>query len=681
MLGGAEAIDRFESRLPEIAANYDMTPARLRDLLETDPYLRIDPDGALLYVDPVHDHDGFDEHPDNIPPIAHAETDAFALNSKPGSQRTILLDFNGHVVTNTAWNGPNVPQGYFALPYDSDGNPGSFSTTERTFIRAVWARVAEDFAPFDVNVTTQDPGFDAINRSSSGDQVYGTRLVVSNSPSSDFCGGCGGIAYLGNFDRTNNHANYQPAWCFSSSGSSAKSIAECASHEIGHNLGLGHDGVSGGSDYYSGHTPWAPIMGVGYNQPVSQWSKGEYTNASNTQDDLVVMQGRGISLRPDDHGNSTGTATPFAGLADGMITSASDVDYFRWLAGGTGTVTFHAAPSDVGPNLDIRLSLYSSSGNLLTEANPTVSRVNAGTANGLSATINYPVSAGELYFLRVTGTGHQTGATGYTDYASIGPYTLTSSGVPAGFKMDSVGLADRNTGLWYLRDSMTGKTTSFYYGVPGDIPFMGDWDGDGVATPGLYRQSTGFVYIRDSNSQGPANRTFHFGIPGDIPIVGDFNGSGRDTVSVYRPSTGQVYIINTLPPEGGSPVAELSYYFGQPGDKPFAGDFNGDGIDTIGLHRESTGLVYFRNTHSQGFAHAEFFYGTPGDFIIAGKWVPGTVTDTVGIFRPSNAWFYLRHSNSQGNADHSFPYGKSGMRPVYGFFGNLPGASTPPPGN
>ncbi|HLT97023.1 MAG TPA: PKD domain-containing protein, partial [Acidimicrobiia bacterium] len=172
---------------------------------------------------------------------------------------------------------------------------------------------------------------------------------------------------------------------------------------------------------------------------------------------------------------------------------------------------------------------------------------------------------------------------------------------------DGIGLVDVTTGEWHLRDPRTQLTTSFYFGNPGDYPFMGDWDCDGVATPGLYRQSDGFVYLRNSNTQGVADITFFFGNPGDVPIAGDFNGDGCDTVSIYRPSEQRFYIINKLGKNGGGlGAAEFSYIFGNPGDKPFVGDFDGDGKDTIGLHRESTGLVYFRNTHTQGVADAQF---------------------------------------------------------------------------
>ncbi|HSJ70572.1 MAG TPA: hypothetical protein VLA29_02875, partial [Acidimicrobiia bacterium] len=218
----------------------------------------------------------------------------------------------------------------------------------------------------------------------------------------------------------------------------------------------------------------------------------------------------------------------------------------------------------------------------------------------------------------------------------------------------SVGLVDTTQGQWFLYDEAGNKLTDYYFGNPGDIPFMGDWNGNGIETPGLYRQSDGFVYLRNTNTAGPADIRFFFGDPGDVPIAGDFNGDGRDTLSIYRPSNQTFYIINELgQDEGGLGAAELSYVFGDPGDKPFVGDFNGNGVETVGLHRESTGFVYFRNSHTQGNANALFFFGDPGDRLIAGDWNDNGVFSPA-LFRPSNTTMYFRFSNTQGNADNEF---------------------------
>ena len=251
--------------------------------------------------------------------------------------------------------------------------------------------------------------------------------------------------------------------------------------------------------------------------------------------------------------------------------------------------------------------------------------------------------------------------------------TLPTAGTAVS-KGDSYGLVDPDTGIWHLYEGGT-EVGYFYFGNPGDYPFMGDWNCDDIDTPGLYRQSDGYVYLRNSNTQGVADISFYFGNPGDVPIAGDFNADGCDTVSIYRPSNQTFYIINKLGTnDGGLGAADYSYVFGNPGDKPFIGDFNGNGQDTAGLHRESTGLVYYRNTNTQGNADNTFIYGDPGDRFVAGDWT-GNGVDSPGVYRPSNTTMYLRYENSQGNADAAWNVGMSSWLPVAGIFGD----KLPPP--
>jgi dipeptidyl aminopeptidase/acylaminoacyl peptidase len=230
-----------------------------------------------------------------------------------------------------------------------------------------------------------------------------------------------------------------------------------------------------------------------------------------------------------------------------------------------------------------------------------------------------------------------------------------------------LGLVDSGTGVWHLRHH-DGRLTSFYYGSPGDVPFLGDWDGDGVETPGLHRQSDGFIYLRNSNTQGVADIRFFFGNPGDIPLAGDFDGDGFDTISIYRPSEARIYVIDQLGSnDGGLGAAAYSYLFGNPGDKPFVGDFNGDGVDTVGLHRESTGMVYYRDSNTQGIAENTFVYGDPGDRLVAHDWNEDG-RDSPAVFRPGNNTVYFRFLNANGVADAQYIWGAPGWLPVAGDF-------------
>lgn len=231
-----------------------------------------------------------------------------------------------------------------------------------------------------------------------------------------------------------------------------------------------------------------------------------------------------------------------------------------------------------------------------------------------------------------------------------------------------MGLVDPTAGMWHLRHE-DGRVAGFFFGDPGDFPFLGDWDCDGIEAPGLYRQSDGFVYLRNSNTQGIADIRFFFGNPGDIPIAGDFDGDGCDTVSIYRPSEARIYVINQLGAnDGGLGAAEHSYLFGDLGDKPFVGDFDGDGTDTVGLHRESTGMVYYRDSNTQGFAENTFVYGDPGDRLVAYDW-NGDGRDSPAVFRPGNHTVYFRFFNSSDTADARYIWGAPGWLPVAGDFG------------
>jgi PKD repeat protein len=425
---GQRAVDLLGTRLPEVAAWYRKSPAEFRSLLLNDRRLRLDRRGRLFVEEEL-------EQPLAAEPAAASSTSltgellpldqTFALHSKPGAKRTVYLNFRGALIGNTAWN--NGGGTITALPFDTDGVPYSFSSAELQRIQYIWQRVAEDYAPFDVDVTTEQPPADALTRSGAGDDVFGTTVVITSRSGVYSCS-CGGVAYIGVFDDSDF---YKPALVFYDAlgGGNEKYVAEAISHEAGHNVGLLHDGYSGGG-YYPGHgsgaTGWAPIMGVGYYQALVQWSKGEYATANNTQDDYVVMGTNGLPVRLDDHAGSLGGATALAGSVNGSLVSLrgegiierpGDVDVFAFSA-GAGTATFNAAPAARAPNVDLKLELRNASGVVLASANP-------GTA--LPASISFALPAEGTYYLAVAGVGQGDPlATGYTNYGSIGQYAVTA---------------------------------------------------------------------------------------------------------------------------------------------------------------------------------------------------------------------------------------------------------------
>ena len=230
---------------------------------------------------------------------------------------------------------------------------------------------------------------------------------------------------------------------------------------------------------------------------------------------------------------------------------------------------------------------------------------------------------------------------------------------------DTTGVFRPSNGLLYLKNkNETGfADIALNYGIPGDYPVVGDWDGNGTATIGVYRN--GSFYLRNSNTIGFADLVFPFGQSGDQPIAGDWNGDGLDTIGVYRPSTGQFLLRNS----NSAGAAEMSFYLGNVGDVGIAGDWDGDGLDTTGVFRPVNGIIFLKNTNETGFADIALNYGIPGDKPVIGDWDDDRI-DTIGVYR--NGQFLLRNSNTVGFADIVFGLGNPGDMPIAGNWDGLP---------
>lgn len=392
----------------------------------------IDPWGNTAYVLPLPDS-CWDPAPAALLSEAAASSAAaldlgqtFLLHSLPSATKTIYLDFDGHVTTGTYWNstfnnGQPIVTPAFSLDADSQ-----FSSLELERIQYIWQRVAEDFLPFEVNVTTQDPGVEALRKVGTTDTAWGIRVAIGGRSSDWYKSAqeAGGVAYVDSFTWSSD----TPVFVFSSGLSgNEKNIAEATSHEVGHTLGLRHDGTSAGADYYGGHgtgvTGWAPIMGTGYSRELTQWSRGEYLDANNPEDDLAIITTKnGFGYRQDDHADQPGAATtlhPADGTVlagAGIIQRNTDRDFFS-LVTAAGTVELEVLPAARGPNLDILATLYDDSGRLIATSNP---------PDQLSAGFRIDLDAG-MYYLAVEGTGKEPASTGYSAYGSLGAYSISGT--------------------------------------------------------------------------------------------------------------------------------------------------------------------------------------------------------------------------------------------------------------
>lgn len=431
--------------LPEAARQRAMSWLHTFSFPENDiRYLQLDPDGGVYYSDtnlpePVKG----DQTSGAAIATAIPNVDTFKLHSRPGASNVVFLDFDGHTISGTAWNGSVST--YYALPFDTDGFPASFSSDERNRIAEIWHRVAEDMAPFNIDVTTESPaGFGpTVGR------LLFTKDVDANGSAMP-AKGAGGVAYVNVWGAGNYASYYSPALVYYNNlgPNHPPYMAEAASHEFGHNLGLSHDGTSTAGYYNglgSGYVSWAPIMGVGYYTNVTQWSRGEYPDANNTQDDLAIIAGK-LLYRADDRANTIAAATPLVVESDGsivvsnpqtdpdniepenkgVIETRNDVDmYYFDAASGAVNITVTPAWSAYyrsslrGANLDIDAKLYNQSGIEIASSDP---------LNNTNATISVSVNSGR-YYLEIAGVGNVN--TPYSDYGSLGEYFISGSVPPS----------------------------------------------------------------------------------------------------------------------------------------------------------------------------------------------------------------------------------------------------------
>ncbi|WIA31341.1 hypothetical protein OEZ86_002242 [Tetradesmus obliquus] len=268
---------------------------------------------------------------------------AFKLASRSSSSKKIWLDFTGCTIRDTVWNWAN--QEITIPPYDKDGTisgEGKFNSDEMSDIVAIWRGVAEDFAPFDVDITTIPPAEDT-------KQAYISHVCIGGNGAGTGYEGAGGVGYI----NTLSNPYMQPALVFPKNlgPDIPKYVWEATSHEIGHNLGLSHDGTTGAAavEYYDGQGDWAPIMGVGYYKPLTHWSKGEYAAANNKEDDLAIIASQ-VGRAPSLAGNSLAAATALrfvtstdgrtaTATANSIVTQPGVSDFFKFYAlKGTATI-------------------------------------------------------------------------------------------------------------------------------------------------------------------------------------------------------------------------------------------------------------------------------------------------------------------------------------------------------
>lgn len=329
------------------------------------------------------------------------------LNSWPTASATIYLDFDGHDVNSGVWN-TGIP--FTCAP----------SAMTDAAITEAFYRVAEDYRPFNINITTDEAVY------LSAPMTKRIRVVIT--PTNSWYPGVGGVTFVGSFTWGDETPCF--VFCNQLGPNNAKLVGECCSHESGHSLGLQHqssyDASCNITEVYndgqgSGEIGWAPIMGNSYNRNMSSWNNGPTQLGCNSrQDNLSIITSlNGFTYRTDDYlddiNSTQSLIDPMNISVDGLLSTVTDKDAFKFKLSSRTNLHLDATPFNVGINnngadVDLRVQLYDASKKLVGVFNPSTT---------LNVVIDTVLNAGD-YYLLVDGADNANA----TEYNSLGSYSL-----------------------------------------------------------------------------------------------------------------------------------------------------------------------------------------------------------------------------------------------------------------
>jgi hypothetical protein len=396
----------------------------------------------------------------------------FALASNPDAPVTFYLDFDGGELENTHWNKRAGADIVTIKPFSLDSDDQSLSVREKSVIHNVWAKVSATFAQFDVNVTTMPPTADKVVKNSDTDEEFGVHVMFTEHelPIGADCN-CNGIATDGTAIRVSENQIPSPAFVnprffideadyhdsaydFRNVEAASFALFHIAVHEIGHTLGLSHDGSGDHSEYgppmgalsfFMGATP-LDFVGM------ARWSDGSHTHVfgeqeggkyENFEDDISILE-KLLPVREDDFANNLVNAeTAYSATnlnnqtrLEGILTNHRDRDWVRLDVLDTSIVRLQAGPAVHNHQLAVNLRIVNASGavpeqtirireHIAFKSGSKNRALRYGWNNNSVKSKIYTVLKPGIYFVEVSASpGNPVGYVKVPEYGSMGPWVF-----------------------------------------------------------------------------------------------------------------------------------------------------------------------------------------------------------------------------------------------------------------
>jgi PKD repeat protein len=452
-------------------------------------------------------------------PPAPDASQVFNNQSRPGASKTIYLTFKNADVSGSRLT-PTTLLG-FSLdkkPTTGPGGEHDLSEAEVRDIFAIWQAVADDFAPFDVNVTLQEPPPHKLVRANADDQEYGTTVHIY---SAEAWAAEAVKVFVKSFGETDERV--KPILINTTRlGNDKFNISGAITYALGHAMGLRRNASRlPNSDAYALDSTdvWAPVMGDYSGDKFKQFSKSadlpETPTLNESEDEIGVLLRNGLSFRPDDVGNNRFQATMLEGGSadiDGTIERHLDGDVFAINAGvGEIYVAAYLPGTDILLNSNLDITLHNISG-----AAP-ITRQWRGTFDTPAAEASPNITMPGPYFITVKPEGNGEAISGNSTYGSRGNYKLMVRWVPSGLEAPTARLTASSALI-----QKNGSVTFNASGSTDDQPVTGlqyRWDfGNGTrqdfntASTAEVRYTragtyTATVTVKDSDNQISTART------------------------------------------------------------------------------------------------------------------------------------------------------------------------------